>query len=99
MEEAQRRAVGTGWDKGLSTKCQDQSGIAHVRLDDLKRITAKAVVNQAVIDVVLPTLYALIDELIDANPTIAKQLLVKAKGALPRQYRNSFEKPKELQNG
>lgn len=60
---------------------------------------AKAVVNQAIIDGILPELYAVIDDLIDANPNVSKHLLVKARRFLPRQYRNSFEKPKEPQHG
>ena len=54
---------------------------------------AEASVNAAIIKVVLPQLYSIIDRLLDGNPD--KKLIVDARKILPRDYKHSFEKPKE----
>ena len=54
---------------------------------------AAAKVDAAIIKVVLPQLYSIIDRLLDGNPD--KKLIVDARKILPRDYKYSFEKPKE----
>ena len=54
---------------------------------------AAAKVDAAIIKVVLPQLYSIIDRLLDGNPD--KKLIVDARKILPRDYKLSFEKPKE----
>ena len=54
---------------------------------------AAAKVDAAIIKVVLPQLYSIIDRLLDGNPD--KKLIVDARKILPRDYKHSFERPKE----
>jgi len=52
----------------------------------------KAAVHEAIIESVLPRLYAVIDALVDAGgQQIPKPVLAEARKLLPRQYKNSFE--------
>ena len=54
---------------------------------------AAAKVDAAIVKVVLPQLYSIIDRLLDGNPD--KKLIVDARKILPRDYKHSFEKPRE----
>jgi hypothetical protein len=49
--------------------------------------------DAAIIKVILPQLYSIIDRLLDGNPD--KKLIVDARRILPSNYKNSFERPKE----
>ena len=51
-------------------------------------------VNDAIVKAIVPMLYQIIDDLVDANPAVPKPLLVQARRILPGIYRNSFEKLK-----
>lgn len=57
------------------------------------KLAAAADVDAAIIEVLLPQLYSIIDRLLDGNPD--KKLIVDARKILPRGYKHSFEKPKE----
>lgn len=54
--------------------------------------SAKASVDSAIIAVVLPLAYGIIDQLLDLDgKPIPKKLVVDAKKLLPSNYKNSFE--------
>jgi len=49
--------------------------------------------DEAIIKVILPQLYSIIDRLLDGNPD--KKLIVDARRILPSNYKHSFERAKE----
>jgi len=58
--------------------------------------SAKASVDAAIIAVVLPLAYGIIDQLLDLDgKPIPKKLMVDAKKLLPGNYKNSFEFKKQ----
>ena len=53
---------------------------------------AKAFVDAAIVKVVLPNAYEIIDQFLDLDgKPIPKKLMVEAKKFLPSKYKNSFE--------
>ena len=53
---------------------------------------ATAFVDSAIVKVVLPSAYEIIDQLLDLDgKPIPKKLMVEAKRLLPSKYKNSFE--------
>jgi len=56
--------------------------------DELKN--ARALVDSAIIAVVLPQAYSIIDRMISTGVVLPKELVVEARKLLPNAYTNSF---------
>lgn len=66
-------------------------------VDGQARDPDRDAVRDAILATVLPACYAAIDALIDVTDqkAIPKQLLVACRRLLPKQYKHSFEAPKQ----
>jgi hypothetical protein len=57
--------------------------------------TPEARVDAAIVKRLVPELYGVIDELLEhAGTPLPKDVVVRARRLLPRQYRHAFEKPR-----
>lgn len=56
-------------------------------------MTFEQEVDATISKLLLPQLYSIIDRLLEGN--LDKKLIIEARRILPREYKHSFEKPKE----
>ena len=75
------------WESVKATPISPE--VAQQLLTD-EKAKSSATVNAAIIQVIFPQLYALIDDLLDASPSLPKPLVVRARKSLPERYKNSF---------
>jgi len=65
-----------------------QKRIAELEDEELK--TARAYVDSAIIAIVLPQAYSIIDRMLSTGAVFPKDLVVEARRLLPEAYANSF---------